>query len=307
MSTSTSRIALVKPAGPENIDVSILNSNADKIDSFINFAPVTSATRPAAPYNGQAIRETDTGKHYVHNGGVPASANWVQILDGGHNLDLSSTVVITVGSGSSNLYRSAANVLKTDGSLVVAVNATVSGSAAVTGALTAGGNVTVSGSSGNQFLIGTSVVGPRALWVEKTTTQSVTSSTTQVNDTVLALALGVGTWEVRLTANATGAAAGDIDTSWTFSGTATTNGRSCIGPTLGNADVTNTAMRSSGAAGLATIISYGLIASTSRIEESFILTVTVAGTLNFRWAQDVSSATATNVTAGSRLVAVPLA
>ena len=77
---------------------------------------------------------------------------------------------------------------------------------------------------------------------------------------------------------------------------------------LASADPNTTLMITKGAVPLATVVAYGMVGSTTaRVEESFIITVTVAGTLNFKWAQDVSNATATNVTAGSRLVATRLA
>jgi hypothetical protein len=156
MATTTTRLALTKPAGSENIDVTILNANADKIDAVAGFTPVTSGTRPAAPFSGQAIRETDTGNTYVHNGGTPASAGWIQIPNAASNITLAASAQLIIGADT-NLYRSAANTLKTDddlivvgvtnatGGLVVTGNASVSGSAAITGAATIGGTLNVVG------------------------------------------------------------------------------------------------------------------------------------------------------------------
>lgn len=156
MATSTSRLGLTKPVTSENYDVAIVNGNSDKVDAAAGFAPVTSATRPAAPFNGQAIRETDTGKTYVHNGSVPASAGWVQLPNVASNIDLGSAVVINWGADV-NLYRSGANTLKTDdalivvgslsasGGLVVTGNESVSGSAATAGNMTIGGTLNVVG------------------------------------------------------------------------------------------------------------------------------------------------------------------
>lgn len=156
MATSTSRLGLTKPVTSENYDVSIVNANSDKVDAAAGFQPVTSATRPVAPYSGQAIRETDTGKTYVHAGTVPASAGWVQVLNVASNVDLGASVVINWGADV-NLYRSAANTLKTDdalivvgslsasGGLVVTGNESVSGSAATAGNMTIGGTLNVVG------------------------------------------------------------------------------------------------------------------------------------------------------------------
>jgi len=90
VSTTTTRLALVKPAGTENIDVSILNANADKIDAAINTTLCTSGTRPGTPFNGQKILETDTLKEYVRVG-----SNWRQIALNGAAVDLSLSAVTT--------------------------------------------------------------------------------------------------------------------------------------------------------------------------------------------------------------------
>lgn len=150
MATTTARLGLTKPAGSENIAVSVLNANADKIDSLIGYAPVTSSTRPTSPYNGQTIRETDTGKLYVHNGSTPASAGWVQVPTTDATLDLSASVLIRWG-GDASISRSGANALRTSGGFQV------TGTLAASAALTVGGNETVSGSgatSGNQSIGG---------------------------------------------------------------------------------------------------------------------------------------------------------
>jgi hypothetical protein len=156
MATTTSRAGLTKPAGTENISIAILNTNADLVDANLGFQPVTSGTRPAAPYNGQAIRETDTGLFYAHNGSTPASAGWVQVLTGAGNVSLPASASFILGADV-NLYRSAANVLKTDDALivvgqlqaqaglVVTGNESVSGSAATAGNMTIGGTLNVTG------------------------------------------------------------------------------------------------------------------------------------------------------------------
>lgn len=68
----TSRLGLNKPnpdpVTGDPVDVSKLNENADKIDSTISFTLCTSTARPAAPFPGQAILETDTGRAYVWGG-----------------------------------------------------------------------------------------------------------------------------------------------------------------------------------------------------------------------------------------------
>lgn len=63
MSTSsTSRLGLIKPnpGTGEPVNVAHLNNAFDKIDSVVGATICTSATRPANPFHGQIIRETDT-------------------------------------------------------------------------------------------------------------------------------------------------------------------------------------------------------------------------------------------------------
>lgn len=185
MSTLTPRLGLYKPAadGSENINVvTDLNNNLDRADSTIGALPCTSGTRPASPYDGQFIRETDTGKMMVYNG---TAAAWQQVLfhtaSFANGIDTAGSVTSasffrsTRGSATSgafagrvtgnvddrvliqadgkyllgdgtnppdtNLYRSAANTLKTDDNLAVALNLDVDGNADVGGALSLTGNL----------------------------------------------------------------------------------------------------------------------------------------------------------------------
>jgi hypothetical protein len=52
----------------------------DAIDAALGYTTCTSTTRPSAPFQGQLIRETDTGSYYVCNGTAPASSSWVPIV-----------------------------------------------------------------------------------------------------------------------------------------------------------------------------------------------------------------------------------
>lgn len=68
MSAATTRLNLTKPGGgstglimpPDPVDIDVLNANFDKIDASMGFKVVTSVTRPAGPFDGQPIFETDT-------------------------------------------------------------------------------------------------------------------------------------------------------------------------------------------------------------------------------------------------------
>lgn len=192
MSSTTTRLGLFKPDGTENVNrTTDINNNWDNIDGKMGFVPVTSSTRPASAYQGEAIYETDTLKAYVNSSAVASAATYKQLLVEGANFDSNITLTSSAGqfknsitssnatfaaqrgnttdfilsgrtvsasannmfdvtaagtmgwgAGSSatdtNLYRSAANTLKTDDALVVA------GTFDVTGNATFGGNLTIS-------------------------------------------------------------------------------------------------------------------------------------------------------------------
>ena len=70
MATTTTKLGLTKPAGSDNVDIAVLNTNSDKIDSAIGVTVCTSTTRPATPFEGQNIYETDTKITYVYQGGA---------------------------------------------------------------------------------------------------------------------------------------------------------------------------------------------------------------------------------------------
>lgn len=78
----TTRLGLNKPDGDpvtgDVVDVEKLNENFDDIDATISFTACTSTTRPAAPFAGQGILETDTGKTYIWGGSA-----WLALLNGG--------------------------------------------------------------------------------------------------------------------------------------------------------------------------------------------------------------------------------
>lgn len=75
--TPTPRLGLLKPAPTDNVSVAQLNQNADTIDASPGTFICTSTTRPAAPFSGQFIYETDTKKKLVYDGTA-----WLTIADG---------------------------------------------------------------------------------------------------------------------------------------------------------------------------------------------------------------------------------
>jgi hypothetical protein len=144
-----------------------LNDNLDKIDTNIGFRVVanTTARNAISPiWEGLVVRETDTGRCYVSNGSLPVSGSWNELVTTGASITFTGTNLINLngsasatdklaaivsgdsfdrfrmradgrmdwgpGSGSrdTNLYRSAANTLRTDDSFIVGSDFTVSGS-----------------------------------------------------------------------------------------------------------------------------------------------------------------------------------
>lgn len=106
MSTSTSRLALYKPAddGSEFVDVSQdLNQNLDKIDAAIGFIPATSSTPPSSPFAGMARQDTDTNRSYYRNG---ANAAWIELLNDtgtfGSDVKILSGKKIGIGNATPN-------------------------------------------------------------------------------------------------------------------------------------------------------------------------------------------------------------
>lgn len=92
MGTQTTRVKLYMPGGgsssiggaDETADVDKLNQNSQLLDNVIGAKGYTSTTRPATPFQGQIILETDTGNMMVFDTSrgsgewVPASREWVQ-------------------------------------------------------------------------------------------------------------------------------------------------------------------------------------------------------------------------------------
>jgi len=120
--TFTSRLVLRRP-DPTDL-VSVANDVSDsmtKIDAAVGYEVVTAF--PAAPYSGKAVTfSNDSYRSYFNNGTAPASGGWVELLNSsgtfGSDINLTSAKKLVIGSDC-NLYRSAANILKTDDSLII--------------------------------------------------------------------------------------------------------------------------------------------------------------------------------------------
>jgi hypothetical protein len=68
MATTTTKLGLTKPDFVDVVDISQLNTNANKIDAAAGFTICTSSTRPSTPWLGQPIFETDTVSSKIWNG-----------------------------------------------------------------------------------------------------------------------------------------------------------------------------------------------------------------------------------------------
>ncbi|MYS15160.1 hypothetical protein [Streptomyces sp. SID4982] len=103
---STTRLGLYKSKsdGSELVNYTQdIGQNLDKLDLAAGFQAVTSTTRPAAPYSGKPIFETNTSyRSYFSNGTSPASASWVEIPNSsgtfGGNLTLAASSSLSIGA-----------------------------------------------------------------------------------------------------------------------------------------------------------------------------------------------------------------
>jgi len=94
MATTTTKLSLIKPALTDVVDVGNLNDNADSIDAAIGFTVCTSSSRPASPWSGQPIFETDTGLSLVWDGD-----SWEPAGGGGGGVTISATAPAAPSAG----------------------------------------------------------------------------------------------------------------------------------------------------------------------------------------------------------------
>ena len=92
MATTTNKLALTKPDGTDLVDIAVLNANSDKIDAASGATICTSTTRPASPWNGQVIFETDTFNALVYR---TSTSSWAVV--GGSTV--ASTPPASAGAG----------------------------------------------------------------------------------------------------------------------------------------------------------------------------------------------------------------
>lgn len=123
-STTTTRLGIIKPTPgtgePVNLQTQI-NDSWDKIDASIGATICTAATRPASPFHGQFIRETDTRRLYVWNATQSA---WDQIMTPGGsftgNVTMTGNLTMTghIIDGTLKKYKTANQTVNNTATLV---------------------------------------------------------------------------------------------------------------------------------------------------------------------------------------------
>jgi hypothetical protein len=199
-----------------------------------------------------------------------------------------------------NLYRSAADTLKTDDSLIVGGTTTSVGamsastSLAVGTSLTVGNGLTVSAGKGQKTL------------VRKSATTGRASTTTLADDPHITFTLAASAvYQLDAYFTAAGAAAADIKIAWNAtsgaSGAGASHSRGCMGPALSVTDVTDTNVRFD-RRNWNTSVSYGVDGTvTSHIHEEGLVDNSAggAGSFTLQWAQNASNATSTTLSTGT--------
>lgn len=349
MATFTTRLNATKPASSENVNITVLNDNADLFDAAVGATVGTSASRPASAFSGRLYYATDSAKLFVNSASsASAAASWQDSVanaltgavsiggdvgaSGAYNASRSSSAsnaytatvhadaqkryavtaggVVNWGSGASaadtNLYRSAADTLRTDDSLVAGGGITAVGTVTASTNLNVGGAATITG--------GLTVGGKGSVvYVRKATSESVISTTTVQDDDHITFSLAASAvYHLRAYLAVSGPAAGDFKSSWNITGAASGGNHSTryvVGPSTGTADSANDNMRSTRSA-WGTNVATGVDGSAvSHIEEGGILDTNTggSGTITLRWAQNSSVATSTVVNSDSYAILQRLA
>jgi hypothetical protein len=135
----------------------------------------------------------------------------------------------------------------------------------------------------------------------RTSTQSVTSSTTLVNDNALFVTVAANAvYRGELVLIYDGDTAGDLKAAWTVPASATISTAFATGLSGSAAAATDDLVT-----GASNTPQFGALGSGTNCAALYIFILTTSGTsgtLQFQWAQNTSSATATRVFAGSHLV-----
>ena len=123
-----------------------------------------------------------------------------------------------------------------------------------------------------------------------------TSTTTLAADPELVLPVVPGEWYVEMELAVSANTSGDFKTDWT-SPSGTVGNRRCCGPGSGSADGGDDTLSRWGVHGHGTAVAYGARSGTFQffVREAAEVTITTAGNITLRWAQNTSNANATTV------------
>jgi hypothetical protein len=155
------------------------------------------------------------------------------------------------------------------------------------------------------MIVGTTdLVEPDEQLIIKEADQSVTNSTTLVDDTELWVDVEAhATYRIILALHATGSESGDIKLAWSIPTNAEAGGRWVFGAGVSTTPTSGSATVQNAAANWVTERTYGTHATigNSILENGLLRTGDTPGRLQLRWAQVTSNATATSVRAPSNL------
>lgn len=98
MGTKTPKLGLEKSTESEIVDINELNDNFDRLDAQAGTRVVTSTTRPAVPWVGQIIFETDTKKIMLW-----AGSGWIYVGGGAYAMAAGIAVITTAASPSGSV------------------------------------------------------------------------------------------------------------------------------------------------------------------------------------------------------------
>ncbi|MGC5565348.1 hypothetical protein ACPYPG_21270 [Streptomyces sp. FR-108] len=322
--TNTTRLGLYKPDPNDNINVTTdVNNNLDKLDVQVGTTVCTSSTRPNAPYAGQNIYETDTGRFLLSNGSLPASGSWRDPLTATNVTISSSGGTITIPARVLSQRASATSTaldVQVVGDSVARLNINQSGkiewgsgsatrdtnlyrSAANTLAtddsFTVSGDLTVTGA-----VSGWNV----PVYVYKAAATDRTSTTTLTADPDLTFTLAANAvYVVEFHLFVGSGTTGLMTTDWTTPSGAT-GLKAITGPAStavgdsANHNLGDDINGRFGVHGFATTVTYGCRnANTNLLHaiETATVVTTTGGTCAVRWAQAVSNGTATRMGLGS--------
>jgi hypothetical protein len=129
----------------------------------------------------------------------------------------------------------------------------------------------------------------------KTADEIVNNSSTFQNDNHLVLSLDPGTWNIILQVPYSGPTGADLKSQYTFSGTSSAHRRYNHGPAGTGNDNANTIVTLTANVAFSGTEQYAAASGAGTIVERIIMIVTVAGTLQWQWAQNVATVGDTTV------------